>query len=217
MVDSDLIVFHGRVLLSTQGGINAVQGVLTPQGRVQGGDLTLLHNVLGWQAGDIESDTPPDFSIPAEPELDRRAWVLAFHLWRNESWRLIPLSLSKLGYFWLSTDQVFWTRSFSGTQRIMRFCGVLVHWIVMVFAVAGWKRLSREHSDEARFLLAYAVLISLLHLPFIMSSRYRIPFIEPVLVILFAGTIGAETSVSSSSSPSQFLRTQLPHPEIASS
>jgi len=55
----NLIVFHGRVLLSTQGGLNAVQGVLTPQGRVQGGDLTLLHNVLGWHAADLESNTPP--------------------------------------------------------------------------------------------------------------------------------------------------------------
>jgi hypothetical protein len=187
----NLIVFHGRVLLSTQGGLNAVQGVLTPQGRVQGGDLTLLHNVLGWHAADLESNTPPGVSIPAEPELDRRAWVLAFHLWRNESWRLIPLSLAKLGYFWLSTDQVFWTRSFSRTQRIVRFCGVLVHWIVLAFVVAGWKRLGWDHRDDARFLLAYAVLISLLHLPFIMSSRYRIPFFEPVLVILFAGSLGA--------------------------
>ena len=66
-----------------------------------------------------------------------------------------------------------------------------MHWIVLALAVAGWKRLGWDHRDDARFLLAYAVLISLLHLPFIMSSRYRIPFFEPVLVILFAGSLGA--------------------------
>jgi hypothetical protein len=117
----------------------------------------------------------------------------------------------------LSTDQVFWTRSFSPTQRIVRFCGVLVHWIVLGFAVAGWKRLSREHRDEARFLLAYAVLISLLHLPFIMSSRHRIPFFEPILVILFAGgSAPGAVAPSGSSSATRFLRAQHLHPEIAS-
>jgi 4-amino-4-deoxy-L-arabinose transferase-like glycosyltransferase len=187
----NLIVFHGRVLLSTQGGMNAVQGVLTPQGRVQGNDVTLLHDALGWQAGDLESNSPPVLPIPAEPELDRRAWVVASRLWGNESWRLIPLSLSKLGYFWLSTDQLFWTRSFSREQRVVRSSGVIVHWIVLAFAVVGWRRLSRAHRDEAKLLLAYAVLISLLHLPFIMSSRYRIPFLDPVLVVLFAGSMAA--------------------------
>jgi len=201
----NFVVFHGRVLLSTQGGINAAQGVLTPQGRVQGNDVKLLHDVLGWQAADVESNSPPEFPIPAEPELDRRAWVVARHLWRDESWRWIPLSFSKLGYFWLSTDQIFWTKSFSRTQRLIRFSGVLVHWMVLASAVGGWMRLSREHRDEARFLLVYAVLISLIHLPFIMTSRYRVPFFDPVLAVLAAGGLvpGPISRLAATETPTQ--------------
>ena len=44
------IVFRGQVLFSTQGGYNALQGVLTPQGRVQPGDLDTLRRA-GFMAG----------------------------------------------------------------------------------------------------------------------------------------------------------------------
>ena len=185
----NLIVFHGRVFLSTQGGINMVQGVLTPQGRVQGNDLDVLHAVVGWQAGDVESNQAPRFSLAPEPDLDRRARAQALELWRKENWRLIPLSLKKLGYFWLSTDKVFWTHSFSWKQRIVRLGGVLAHWSVLALAIFGWLRLRREHARISLFLLGYAVLVSLAHLPFIMSSRYRVPFLETVLVMLAAGGI----------------------------
>jgi 4-amino-4-deoxy-L-arabinose transferase-like glycosyltransferase len=183
----NLIVFHGRVILSTQSGMNAVQGVLTPQGRVQGSDLQVLHRVVGWQAGDVESNEPSHYKLAPEPDLDRRAWAQAFELWREENWRLIPLSLRKLGYFWLSTDQVFWTQSFSLKQRLVRFGGALTQWLVLALAVAGWLRLRRRHARVSEFLLGYAVLVSLAHLPFIMTSRYRVPFLETVLVVLAAG------------------------------
>lgn len=187
----NLIVFHGRVLLSTQSGMNAVQGVLTPQGRVQGRDLQLLHRVVGWQAGDLESDRPSRYQLAPEPDLNRRAWDQTFRLWRQENWRLIPLSLKKLGYFWLSTDQAFWTGSFSPRQRMARLGGALAQWILLGLAIAGWLRVRRAHARIAAFMLGYAVLVSLAHLPFIMTSRYRVPFLEPVLVLLAAGAISA--------------------------
>jgi 4-amino-4-deoxy-L-arabinose transferase-like glycosyltransferase len=185
----NLIVFHGRIILSTQGGMNAVQGVLTPQGRRQGNDLYVLRSAVGWVARDVESNDPPPYTykLAPEPELDRRAWAQTFELWRKENWRLIPLSLRKLGYFWLSTDQIFWTNSFSWKQRIVRLGGALAQWLVLGVAVVGWFRLSRNHARISGFLLGYTVLVSLAHLPFIMASRYRVPFLETVLAVLAAG------------------------------
>ena len=64
----NLIVFHGRVILSTQSGLNAVQGVLTPQGRFQGNDLDALLSVVGWQAAEgIESNQPPPYGYKLVP------------------------------------------------------------------------------------------------------------------------------------------------------
>ncbi len=185
----NLTVFHGRVIFSTQGGMNAAQGVLAPQGRVQGNDMNVLHTVLGWQAADLESNQAPRYKLAPEPDLDRRAWTQAFRLWRTENWRLIPLSLSKLGYFWLSTDQVFWTNSASRRERIVRLTVAAAQWIVLALAAVGWWRLRREHPSLSWFLLGYAVLVSLAHLPFIMTSRYRVPFFETVLVMLAAGGV----------------------------
>ena len=183
----NLIVFQGHVILSTQGGINAVQGVLTPQGRAQGNDAEVLQARLGWQASDLESNEPARKRLASEPDLDRQAWAQAFALWRQENWRLIPLSLRKLGYFWLSTDQVFWTRSFSPRQRVLRFCAVLTHWCVLVLALLGWLQLRKGHHSIFVFLAEYAVLVSLVHLPFIMTSRYRVPLLETLLVVLASG------------------------------
>ncbi len=184
----NLIVFHGRVILSTQGGINAVQGVLTPQGRAQEGDWDILRSALGWRPADVESNQPPDDTVKlaSEPDLDRKAWAQTFELWRRENWALIPLSLKKLGYFWFSTDQIVSTKSFSMKQRLIRSFGVFSHWILMVYAIFGWVRLRRKDAKISDFLLGYALLVSAAHLPFIMTSRYRVPFMETVLVLLAA-------------------------------
>jgi len=119
----NLVVFRGDVVLSTQSGINAVRGVLAPQGRGQGNDV--VHAVAGWASSDLESNGPSAYITQPEPELDQRAWAAAFELWREQGWRLVPLSLRKLGYFWLSTDQVFWTQSFSMTNRVLRLIGAM--------------------------------------------------------------------------------------------
>lgn len=190
----NLVVFHGRVFLSTQGGMNAVRGVLAPQGRGQGNDA--VHAVIGWVSTDLESSGPSRYITESEPDLDHRAWVAAFRLWRAQNWRLISLSFRKLGYFWLSTDQVFWTGSFSRTESVVRLAGATVQCVVLALAVVGWLRLRHEQREIAVFLLGYAALVSVVHLPFIMTSRYRVPFLDTVLVILAASAVAGRRTVT---------------------
>jgi hypothetical protein len=178
------IVFRGQVLFSTQGGYNALQGVLTPQGRVQPGDLDTLRKAGSWLSGDLENNGPPRLKLPSEPELDRRAWKLARGIWCQENWRLLPLMIDKLGYFWLSTDQLLSTHSFPWKIRAARAAGVIFYWGLLGLAIGGWVLLRAQHPATARFLLGYVLLITLAHLLFIMTSRHRIPFAEPLLVVL---------------------------------
>lgn len=178
------IVFHGQVLFSTQGGYNALQGVLTPQGRAQVGDQETLRAAGAWLSSDLESNGPQRLRLSSEPELDRQAWNLARGIWRQKTWRLLPLMISKVGCFWFSTDQLFSTHSFPWKIRATRVVGVMLYWCLLALAVMGWVQLHPTSPDTARFLLGYAVLISLSHLPFIMTGRHRIPFFEPLLLIL---------------------------------
>ena len=178
------LVFHGQVLLSTQGGYNALQGVLTPQGRVQPGDLETLRRAGSWLSGDLETNDPTRLNLPSEPQLDQRAWQLARQAWGRKGWRLVPLAVEKLGYFWLSTDQLFSTHSFPLKLRVARAAGVLFYIALLGLSGVGWVALLHQRAAAAKFILGYGVLVSLAHLPFIMTSRHRIPFAEPLLVVL---------------------------------
>ncbi len=178
------IVFHGQVLFSTQGGYNALQGVLTPQGRAQAGDRGILRAAGAWLSSDLESNGSQRLKLSSEPELDRQAWDLARRIWWQKAWHVFPLIISKLGYFWLSTDQLFSTHSFPWKIRAARAAGVMLYWCLLALAITGWVQLHQTRPDTAKFLLGYALLISLSHLPFIMTGRHRIPFFEPLLLIL---------------------------------
>ncbi|MGH9685950.1 MAG: ArnT family glycosyltransferase [Candidatus Acidiferrales bacterium] len=182
--------FHGRLLLSTESGPAAVMGVLTPQGRALPGDSARLRRALGWvPPADIETNAPSRAQFGSEAELNRKAWRVAFGLWRHTGWRLVPLTLEKLSYFWLSTDQLLWTRSFRPLVRAARAGGVLVYWVLLAFGIAGWFRLRSRSSGLARVFLFYVILATVLHVPFNMNTRLRMPFIDPLLAILAAGQL----------------------------
>jgi hypothetical protein len=53
-----------------------------------------------------------------------------------------------------------------------------------VAGVAGWLKLRLRNADAARLFLSYAVVVTLIHLPFVMNTRIRAPLIEPALAIL---------------------------------
>ncbi len=183
----NFVAFHGAWLLSTVSGPTAAMGVLTPQGRALPGDSERLRSALGWvPPADLETNSASRDALGEESDLNRQAWKVTFGLWRQAGWRLLPLNLEKLSYFWLSTDQLLSTGSFRPVVRAARAAGVLVYWVILALGIGGWFRLRARSPALAHLLLFYALLVTVLHVPFNMNTRLRIPFIDPLLVV-FAG------------------------------
>lgn len=192
------IVFHDQVLFSTHDGLDVLEGVLTPQGRALPGDSAKLRAAVGWVPPvDLETNAPSRLALGPEPELDNQCWRAAIAIAMYKGWALIPLELRKLSDFWLSTDQLLWTASFATWDRIMRAGGVLFYWGLLALAIAGWFRLRSQHVRAAWIFLLYAVLVTAMHLPFVMSTRLRMPLIDPMLAMLAGGWLaGFATSIS---------------------
>jgi 4-amino-4-deoxy-L-arabinose transferase-like glycosyltransferase len=184
-------VFHGEVLYSTLSGHDAVEGVLAPQGRALPGDEERIRAAEGWILPDIETNVPSRrLGFPSESVLNHSAWVAARRLWAEYGRRLLPLEAAKLSYFWLSTDQVFFTHSFSLRQRILRWGGVFAYWILLGLGIAGWLIIRRTQPALAWCLVSYVAVVTLLHLPFNMLTRLRIPLVDPLLAMLGGVAIG---------------------------
>jgi 4-amino-4-deoxy-L-arabinose transferase-like glycosyltransferase len=181
----NLIAFHGQVLFSTHAGIDAAEGILTPQGRALPGDAERLHEALGWVApGQVETNDASRRLLPSEPVLNGRAWAAVRQLWGQQSWGLVPLAIRKVSCFWLSTDQLLWTESFEFKDRLARGSAVLVYWGLLALAAVGWLRLRSADPMLARLFLLYAVLVTILHLPFVMNTRLRMSLIDPWTAVL---------------------------------
>jgi hypothetical protein len=178
------VAFHGQVLYSTQTGPNAVQGVLTSEGRTQPGDSEILRRNLGWELHQIETNDASRLQLPSEAVLDRRALRQVPALWAREGWRVVPLLSKKLGDFWLSLDQLAATGSLPWADRLIRVGGVLAYWVALLGAIFGWRVLRWSNPGFATILLAYAAGFTLLHLPLVMNTRLRIPLLEPLIAIL---------------------------------
>jgi dolichyl-phosphate-mannose-protein mannosyltransferase len=184
----NLIVFHGQVLYSTQSGASALGGIVAPQGRALAGESERFRRALGWALPeDLETNDGRRTQLPAEPELDRRAWSAARNLWARAGWRSIPLVLAKWARFWLSTEQIFWTGAFTLRQRVYRIAGVLIYWLLLAVAIVGWVRLRVKRPEIALALLLYAALVTVLHSPFMMITRYRVPFMDGMVAMLAGG------------------------------
>ncbi len=182
------IVFGGRVLFSTQAGLNAAVAMLTPQGRTQPGDTEKVKQAFGWfPPQDLETNASTRNTLPPEPELNHQGWNVARQLWKDAGWRWIPLLLSKWTCFWLSTDQVFSTGSFRLSQKLFRAAGVLVYWLILALAVSGWFRLRMRLPRAASLLLFYSLLFTFLHSLFVMNTRIRMPLMDPMLAMLAGG------------------------------
>ena len=181
----NLRVFHGSALFSTQGGFAAVAGVVIPQGRALPGDSEKLKSILGWvPPTELETNNPSRLRLAAEPVLDQQCWKAAQRVWRQSGWGLVPMTMEKLSYFWLSTDQLLWTEGFPRLQRIARAGGVIVYWALLSLSIAGWLQTRARNPELARFFLVYAVLVTIMHIPFNMNTRYRMLFIDPLIAVL---------------------------------
>jgi hypothetical protein len=185
----NMVAFHGGALFSTQGGLNALQGVLTPQGRTQPGDTQKLFHAVGWVMSDIETNNPSRLKLPSEDILNKQCLQVVPGIWKRLGWRAAPLLVRKLADFWLSTDQIFGTESFNSYERLFRTAGVVVYWCVLLFAVFGWIQLNKIHPRAARILLGYAAIYTALHLPLVMSTRIRFPLMDPLITALAGGGV----------------------------
>ena len=189
LVRNDLV--FGRWLYSTQGGPNAVQGVVNPECRTQPGDAEKLIGAMGWCVSQLETNDSSRLSLPSEVVLNQRALRVVPRLWKEQGWSAIPLLGRKAAQFWLSTDQLLDTKSFRLSERLTRAGGVLVYLVVLALALGGWFQLHARRPSMASVFLVYAVGLTVLHLPLVMNTRLRIPLMEPLLVILSgAGWVG---------------------------
>jgi len=181
-------VFHGKVLYSSHGGINLLEGVLTPDGRAQNGEDERVRAAVGWLHTDIEQNNSHRLLFASEEQLDRQARGAAIDAWKNLSWHSrFKLLGMKIVTFWFSKDQLLDSSSFSPAQRKLRAIGVMIYWSVLALALVGWVRL-RSSSRIAAFVIAfYVVVVTSAHLPFVMNTRLRIPFIDPLLAVLAGG------------------------------
>lgn len=186
----NLVVFNGGILYSSQTGIVAFQGAVEPSGRTQPKDQGVWREP-GWWFSDIETDTPSRLQFPSEVQLNRLATRAAWNAWRSLGFRVVPLLIDKVSYFWFSTDQLFQTSGFSQKQRLLRASGVLFYLLALAFAVAGFMRLRRWERKIANVLFLYCLLATLLHLPATMNTRLRSPLIDPLICILAALEISA--------------------------
>lgn len=173
----------GRWLYSTHLGPNAVQGVVAPEGRTQPGDLGKVIAAVGcW--GQLETNDSSRLSLPSEVVWNQRTLREVPRLWKEQGWGAIPLLGRKIAQFWLSTDQLLDTKSFRLSEQLTRAGGVLLYLVVLALALGGWFQLHARRPSMASVFLLYAVGLTVLHLPFVMNTRMRIPLMEPLLVIL---------------------------------
>jgi len=180
--------FHGRILFSSQGGVNLLQGVLSPDGRAQRDQPDRVRVAMGWTHTDIETNSATRLLYPDEAALDQQARAAAIHAWKGlDGSELVRLLAGKLSRFLFSTDQLLDTASFSPKQRLLRAAGVVCYWFVLVLAVLGWSRLLKLERPSALSLGFYVLVVTLAHLPFVMNTRLRIPFLDPLFAVLAGG------------------------------
>jgi hypothetical protein len=184
----NLQVFHGKVFYSSHGGINLLEGVLTPDGRAQNGEDERVRAAVGWLHTDIEQNNSHRLLFASEEQLDRQARGAAIDAWKNLSWHSrFKLLGMKIVTFWFSKDQLLDSSSFSPAQRRLRAIGVIIYWSVLALALVGWVRLFSSSRIAAFVIAFYVVVITSAHLPFVMNTRLRIPFIDPLLAVLAGG------------------------------
>jgi len=187
------MAFHGQVLYSTLSGHDAVEGVLTPQGRALPGDDAKIKGAEGWILSDIETNAPTRLNFPPEPVLNHQAWSAALALWQQWGLRLLPVELEKVCYFWLSTDQLASNPTLSIRQNLLRWSGVISYWILLICGIIGFFRARQSAPQLAAAFLVYVVLLTALHMPFPMITRLRIPFMDPLIAILAGAAFSGDS------------------------
>jgi len=180
----NLVVFHGEVIYSTHTGMDLVEGIIEPEGRADQQQQQQILREAGWQMQGLERTDSLRLRYPSEPELNRQAMRAAVRLWRDAGWHGVKIILQKIGYFWLSTDQLVSISHFSRRVQLLRIAGVGFYWLSLAVAVAGMKKLLRVDVHLAHTLIIYVVIATGLHLLFAMNTRLRVPLVDPLICVL---------------------------------
>jgi 4-amino-4-deoxy-L-arabinose transferase-like glycosyltransferase len=180
----NLVVFHGEVTYSTHTGMDLIEGILEPEGRADTEQQQQILREAGWLMQGLERDDYKRLLYPSEPVLNRQAMSAALRLWRNAGWRGLRIIAQKLGYFWLSTDQLVSIGKFSFRTRFLRMVGVIFYWFSLAVAAAGLRKLLRVDSRLAWALILYLIIATGLHILFAMNTRLRVPLVDPLICIL---------------------------------
>jgi len=152
------IAFDGQVLYSSNTGLNFLEGLVTPDGRIHGEDWDKLSSRCGYPLYDVEVNSPSRLELPPEPQRDEMARSAAEaeigHL------NLFRLAAEKSGYFWLSFDQAFKTQDAELHKRVFRFAEAFIYWVFLALGLRGLV-------DVVQFSVIYAIVVTCLHLPFV--------------------------------------------------
>jgi len=183
----------GKVIFSTESGSAALFAAVNPEARYTPGSEEKMRAALGFLVpNDLEVNEATRLRLGDEVTLNRRCWDLTREIWSQMGWRAVPWTLEKWATFWLSTDQLLRPGRISMKNRIGHTAGVFLYWALLALAISGWRRLKDDRPEIAMVLLAYAVLVTLAHTPFVMNSRIRAPLLDPLLAVLAGGAFSGK-------------------------
>jgi len=185
------IVF-GRPLISTESGAAALVSVVNPEARLMAGWDEQMRQMIGFVVpNQLETNGPERLAIGSEIEMNQQCWRKTRELLSKMSWgTLARWTLVKWETYWLSTDQLIQPGRISKLNRALHFGAVVFYWALLGLACCGWWELKKTRPQIAAVLLGYAILLTLLHTPFVMNSRIRTPLVDPLIAVLAGGGFG---------------------------
>ena len=179
----------GQPLLSTEGGAATLVSLVNPEARLMTGWDERLRQRVGFVIpNELETNGPERLAIGSELDMNRRCWQASREIWDEMSWgSRAHWVLVKWVTYWLSTDQLLNPGSVSRTNRALHVAAVMFYWALLGLASLGWWILRKMRPSVAAILLGYAILMTLLHTPFVMNTRIRAPLVDPLIAILAGG------------------------------
>ena len=137
---------------------------------------------------DVETNSPSRVAMGPEIELNQRCWQATRELWSEMSWGdLTQGTLVKWKTYWLSMDQLLEPGRISRMNRVLHAGAVVFYWALLALAGTGLWNLKKTQPEVAAILVGYAVLMTVLHTPFVMNSRIRAPLVDPLIAVLAGG------------------------------
>lgn len=179
----------GHLLFTTKSGTDALVGTINPESRFLPGWEDRMRGLVGYLLpNEVETNSPTRVALGPEIELNRRCWQATRELWSEMSWvDLVRWTMVKWGSYWLSTDQLLEPGRISRINHMLHAGAVLVYWTLLALAGIGLWNLKKVRPKVAGLLLGYAVLLTVLHTPFVMNSRIRAPLVDPLIAVLAGG------------------------------